>query len=412
MRIALRIAAAAFALLVALAVAFVVFLPRLLSSDAAGRRLQAAARDAVGREVRWQELGVALFPPRLVVSGVDLLDPGGREEVALRAARIDLKVAWLPLLVRQVVIDSLVLEGIELGMVRTGDGLELPVAFPSDADRAAPTTPQPAEQAAPAEGIALAVREFRLVDGVLRLVDRSVSPAITWELRDLGLELEAHALDQPVEFAARGALASGGRLSAEGSLVLGGPLDVQLELREVALAPFRPYLGEVELEGLASGEATLRGSAGAPESLTATLELAGGRIRVDELRATGPVALTVSVEQLAVPQGSFQLDARRAELVYGGAFHKAAGTEAKASGRFRMAPGGDVEVDVERLKIKNANGAGSAALTDARVRVGLRLDPFELDGWQALIPASRFPSCKPPSRRFDSAAERSSTKSS
>ena len=360
-------------------------MPRWLSGETAGRRLQAAARDAVGRDVVWRELGVAFFPPRVVVHDFEVVEPDGRPDLELSAQRIDLRVAWLPLLARQVVVDSLLLDGVALGVVRTAEGIEWPVELTgTEATQGAAATG--GAEPGPSREFSLAIRSFRIAGGRVRLADRTVTPPATWELSDLDAELRASALDAPVVFEASGALGSGGSLRAEGSLELEGPLALELALRDIALLPFAPYLGDLQLSGVANGRAELTGSGGAPEAVTANLELRGGVLALDDLRAAGPISLSLSVEELAAPRGQFELDARGAELDYGGAFRKPAGTEARASGRFESQPDGDLRVDIERVKIKNASGSGSAGL-GASPQVVVRVAAFDVEGWEALVPA-------------------------
>jgi len=383
MRIAFRIAAALLVLAALALGALFLLLPRLLSSDAAARHLQAAARDAIGRDVVWQDLGVGLLPPRVVMRGFEVIDPEGRPEVGFRAGRIDLEIAWLPLLARHVVVDSLVLEGIELRLLRTESGFMLPVDLAREAEpseTAAPPTP-------PDEGgFVLAVRSFRIAEGHLRLEDRSVSPTAIWEVNELDAKLSATALDAPIELALTGALETGGTFRADGSVLLAGPVSLHLALQDVALLPLAPYLGDLKLAGRASGDADLTGRAGVPESITAALKLSDGIVALDDLRAAGPLSVSLSVEGLDAPQGRFELDARRAELVYGDAFRKPPGTEAKATGTFRSEPDGDLRFDIERMKIKNASGSGNASLGKS-FRARGSLASFDLTGWGELIAA-------------------------
>lgn len=387
MKLVIRIAAALLVALVLVVAAVLVLLPRWLSGETAARHLQAAARDVTGRDIAWRELGVELLPPRVVMHGFEVLEPEGSGDLGLRAERIDLEVAWLPLLARHVVIDSLVLEGVALELLRTDAGIVLPVEFAGTGGRAAPG-PEEAPASPPPDdaGFALAVRSFRIVDGRLRLEDRTVVPAVTWELVHLAAELSASALDAPVEFELEGELATGGALRADGSLVLAGPVAFELAVSDLALAPLAPYLGDLELSGVADGRAELAGQAGAPETVSANFELRDGVLVLEDLRAAGPISLSLSVEGLAAPRGRFELDARGAELVYGGAFRKPPGTEAKASGTFSSEPDGELRVDVERMKVKNASGSGSAALGEP-LRASGRVAPFELAGWQELVPA-------------------------
>ncbi len=67
MRLAIRLAGILVVLVVMALIALAVALPRLVRSDAARGRIEEAAREATGREIRYGELDFGLLPPRLVV---------------------------------------------------------------------------------------------------------------------------------------------------------------------------------------------------------------------------------------------------------------------------------------------------------------------------------------------------------
>ncbi len=110
MRLLVR-AALVLTLILVLAVgALAVLMPRIVKSDAVRERIETAARDAVGREVRYEDLDFGLFPPSLLVVGPSVAGPTPKHAPLLEAEELALRVALLPLLARTVVVDSLVLE--------------------------------------------------------------------------------------------------------------------------------------------------------------------------------------------------------------------------------------------------------------------------------------------------------------
>jgi AsmA protein len=391
MRILLRILVGVVVLLVLALGAAAFFLPRLVDTPAVRERIQEAARASLGRELRYEKLSLGLLPPRLVVERPSLAATRA-EGASLEAEGVALQVALVPLLSRAVVIDSLVVEGARVRLVRTKEGLELPVTPPEEgAAGAEPGREAPAQAAQPEEpqagpGVALAVREFALRDATLVLDDRAVSPPVVWELRNLSAQARAESLDAPIPFDFSAELASGGKLRGEGTLTLAGQLDARLELDGVALAPARSYVEADRLGGALSGSVKASGAAEAAR-VSAQLELADGDLALDEIALRGGMSLRADLENLpASPSGSFEIDATAAELVYGEAFRKPPGTQATVSGRLVPQQEGGVGLDEVRLHVRNLDAEGKVR-TGKRLRAELSAPPFELAGWEELVPA-------------------------
>ena len=406
MRRLLRVLAVFVGLCVVLVVALVVAVPRLIEAGVGDEQLREAARRATGRDVSWQELQIGILPPRFELRGVRVVDPADPEETQLAAARTELRLAWLPLLARELRIESLVLEGVEVRLVRGPDGIALPIERSAEpepdpgaggsereveggGDDAAPVAGEVADAADAGGGLSIAVRELRLSDSMLRVRDRTVEPEVVWELGDLEAEVQgAGAALMPLSLTLAGELASGGQLRAAGTLEEDGARSFELDFEEVALQPLQPYLGdEIEVRGRASGSAQLHGAAGEPDTVEAELEIEAGGFRAAELQISGPLALELSLAKLDPPEGNFEMDASGAELVYGSIAKKPAGTEARASGLIRTNPEGGLRIEVQKLKLHNLRGAADLELGAGRKRVALRVPAFDLEGWEALVPA-------------------------
>jgi hypothetical protein len=376
-RLALRIGIALVVLLVVVLGGLVVALPRIASSDAVRARLVAAARDATGREVTWEALSFGLLPPRLVVERPRL---GGPAPVEARA--VDLRVALLPLLTRTVMVDSLAIEGASVRLVRTKDGIALPGAPEK-------TLRTPADEKAPSGGpsFAIAVGKLALRDARLALEDRTVTPAVTWEVLDLEASAAGSSLEGPLDVSVAGRLGSGGSVRARGTARLDGRLDLDVTLDDVALAPARPYLGREPIAGMLSGTVAVDGPAATPASLVAKLTLADAKVAVGTVTLGGTVGLDARLAgDLAAPSGTVEVDASAAEVAYGETFTKPAGTAATFSGRLVPGRPGQLGVEDARLRLKNLQGTGRLAL-GPRTRVELAAPPFDLAGWEALVPA-------------------------
>jgi hypothetical protein len=297
MRILWRALAALAAVLALALVALVVLAPRLLERPELRERVAAAAREATGRELRYERLDLGFLPPRLEVEGVAL--EGGPREAPLRAERVALEVALLPLLARSVVVDTLVVRGVELEVARTKQGIELPIRPPPEAPGSKPEVGAKgdAERVAEDAGVSVAVRELRIERSSVALVDRTLRPAVTWKLDEIEARAEGRlAPGTPIDFELDARL-GGAPLHVEGEAALEGALDAKLALADFALAKLQPYLPpELRLAGTADLEVAAKGE-------------------LD--RFAGPLAL----------------DLGEAEITQGESFRKPAGERAALSGR-------------------------------------------------------------------------------
>jgi uncharacterized protein YhdP len=106
----LRVIAAVVGVVAVAGVALALLLPRVLASDAVRGRIQTAAAEALGREVRYAELEPSFFPPALLVQGVAVAGASAQAPPLVEAERATLRVALLPLLSRRLRID-VALEG-------------------------------------------------------------------------------------------------------------------------------------------------------------------------------------------------------------------------------------------------------------------------------------------------------------
>jgi hypothetical protein len=343
MRLALRALLALLALLTLALIALAVLGPRLIDRPEVRERIAAAAQAATGRTLRYERLGFGLLPPRLEAVGVAL--EGGAEDAPLRAQSVALEVALLPLLARSVLIDTLVVSGAELTLVRTTHGIELPLEPPPKGKQA------PEEEAggdAEGGGISLAVRELRIEDTRLTLLDRTLRPPQAWQLTDLDAVATGRiAKGTPVAFTLDAKLA-GAPLHLEGELSLGGPLDVKLALADFALAALGPYL---------PAPLTLAGSA--------DIEL---HVKGDLEHFEGPLALELT----------------DAEITRGATFHKPAGDRAAFAGR--LVRNGDVlRIEDGQLALRDATFALSAEVAP-QPYAKLDAARFELSSFAGWLP--------------------------
>jgi len=370
-------------------------LPRWIESDGFRDVLVAAARGATGRDVAWDDLSLALLPPRLVATQLRV---GDAAAPLVLSERVDMRIAAAPLLARVLLVDSLALEGVTWRIVRGGDGVELPIAkhdTPSAAASAAVAPPastgstaqrEPAAPSASGPALRFAVRSVALHRSRIVWDDRVATPPVSIEVREVEGRAEGTSADAPADVSLAGTLASGGTLRVGGTATRDGTIDLEATLDGVDLAPFAAYFGRnFALTGRVGGTLRARGPAAAPEALEADLEVADASLRAGDVAAQGPVAIKARLHRaVAVPEGDFEVDATRAQLsAYGGAFKKPPGAPATASGKLVRDANGRLGVDAVRLSIKNMNG---------QMRVtpdGVHFDaaPFDLTGWGEVIPA-------------------------
>jgi len=330
---------------VALAVAaLAVLAPRLIERPEVRERISAAAKDATGRTLRYETLGFGLLPPRLEVTGVAL--EGGPQDAPLRAAAVELELALLSLLARSVLVDTLVLRGAELTLVRTKQGIELPIEPP-------PRAPDEAkEEGSGADGrgggVSIAVREVRIEDTRLTLLDRSVRPAAEWVFDALDATLHGRlGEDAPLDFDVAAGL-HGARLHASGEASLAGKLDAKLALDDFPLERLAPYLPP----GL-----VLRGPA--------DLELAP---QGEPAKFAGPL----------------RVDLTAVEIVRGDSFRKPAGDRATFDGRL-VREGDAIRIEDGQLALRDVTLAVRAELAP-RTRARLDAKRFELSGFSGWLP--------------------------
>jgi AsmA protein len=308
----------------------------------------------------------------------------------LEVEQVDLRLALLPLLARTVVIDSLALEGVTLRVTRGPEGIELPVApVPAGAE---PVPAPPGSEEPEAGALRVALGEVRLTRSRLILEDRAVAPAVTWDLGDVELRARGSTLDGPIDVALSGELASGGHVGVEGKVRLDGEVDLAVKLDDLALVRASPYLAEYlgpkgGLAGTLVARVVAKGPVASPTRLEADVRLADGRVETGDVRLLGGATLRADLEGgLEAASGTFELDATDAELVYGESFHKPRGMPAKLAGR--LVPGKDGQLAIEDLRVRAANLEASGKLRGgAPTRVELAVPPFDLRGWDELLPA-------------------------
>ncbi len=327
-------------------VALAVLAPRLIDRPELRERIALAAQAATGRTLQYERLDVGLLPLRLEAFGAAL--EGGPKHAPLRAERVALEVALLPLLARTVLVDTLVVRGAELTLVRGRNGIELPIA-PPVRQKAEPSPDGEDAASAAGGGVSLALREVRIEQSRVTLRDDTVRPPVAWTLDALDLRARGRLLvDAPIPFELTADL-HGAKLQIEGEASRAGALDLRIALAKFPLERLQPYLpAPLTLAGAADLELALKG------------ELA---------RFAGPLSVELSA----------------AEITRGATFRKPAGERAAFEGRL-VRDGAALRIEDGLLALADAELAVSAEIAP-RVRARLAAPRIELASFDGWLPA-------------------------
>ncbi len=381
------------AVLVLALVAAVVLLPKLAESEEVRRQLMAAGSEATGRDVAFGELDVALLPPGLRMTDARVSGVAESDPPFLEAATIDLRLSWLSLLSFSVVVDSLVVEGATLRMVRGEDGLVLPI-LETDTEGASPTE-APSASEAPAgsaedEALSLAVRDVRLRETRVIFEDQTTEPPVLVEVSNLAGHAEGSLLPRRLDFDFSGGLSSGGSLRLHGHASADGEAEVKVDLSDVRIDPFAVYAPPTmgALAGSLSGEVAIEHAAqsGEADRLVFDLRLDEGDVALDDVTMRGALkASGVLRDPTGSPAGDFSIDATSAELRYAESFAKPVGTPARATGKLAAGSDGVVRIEGTKLKVDALEADVDAEVGDA-TEVEITAPAFELGSVARLFP--------------------------
>jgi hypothetical protein len=294
--------------LVGLALLMLVIVPYIVSLDSIKGQIVAHLEAALQRQVDVGAVRLQL----LSGLGAGLEDvtiynsPGWQQPYLMKAGRLSVKVAWRPLLRRQVEITQMLLSDGEIIIERDAQG-RLNIA-----DHAV-STPEsteilPAEVQRSTDGEetqarsnlleALSVSEVSLQKMQITFVDHLVVPGqetIT-TLNDIRLRVQDVTLGTPMPIELIATMSTDGSQNirlhgsvgpvAENMAVESIPIDIYLRATDVHLDKFTPYLSaNVPLsQGRLAADVTVEGSIDSSLHLTNTLSLADAMLREESMR--------------------------------------------------------------------------------------------------------------------------------
>jgi len=327
----------------------------LVRSDRLREELELRASATLGASVRSGTLSLSWPPPRIRVHRPELISAEGGSS-PLQAEFMDLRLQLAPLLRGRIAPRSIEIHAAVLRLVRDSGGIRLAGSRPTAADNA-PRAKEPAERSPPA----LAFEDLRVHGGRVVLRDSSSGPEVLLQVEDIEARLGPFS-GEALALQARGALSRGGRFTAAGELS-NGRLKLTADLDSLDLSQLAELLGGAsELSARASGRVVVEAEEAVQsgrwrlDHLIAELQLADAVLRIKQVEMLGTVALHAELAtDLARPGCRFRLDATRAELRYGEAYHKPSGTGAHVTGELTLAADGSLHVDNLRLKVGRAS---------------------------------------------------------
>lgn len=360
-------------------------LPGWVDSPAVRTRIEEAARDATGREFHYETLSFGVLPPRLRVVDPSLAGETPSDPPFAEAHEVSLRVALLPLLSRSLVLEKLVIDQPVVRLVRDSTGLRLPEREKPE-PKEKKGTHEPREGGADESGVSLAVKAASLRGGRILFEDRTVKPAAEIEV---GLDANAAFSQTEPTKVDLDATLGGGRMNVAGEAdLLAQQSQWKAKLDGIDLAVIKPYLSDGRsASGSLSG--TIEGSGNpASPALTADLKLSDGVVQIRDIGLRGPLSVKAQLSGGDEPRsGDFDVDATDAALdAYQGAYQKPAGKPGSVKGKFVSKPDGSIAVDDLELKIHNLDARGKVDV-GKRVQAELTAPPFDLTGWDELVPA-------------------------
>ncbi len=275
-----------------------------------GVRLKAEAEAGAGpAAVKVADIAVALQGLQAGFAGATET-PLRIESVALEGGAYDLGANLLTL-------SKLAVEGGAVDLRREADGaLNLVLLFAPPQTGAIARERTEAEAGGhPFQFLAKVVSVSRLQASVSDLGVKPDGPLI--HLADVGVTLSEVDGKSPMRFEVGMAVAEGGRIRTAGTVAPQTPsVDAEVEVAELALAPFQPYVGRALTASLTSGSFSLKGAlrhgvkAGGPQT---TFQ---GGFKLDDLRLveTGVKDTLAGWKSLQTDQLTLDLEPNRVEI--------------------------------------------------------------------------------------------------
>ncbi len=303
--------------IIVLVVAAALIIPHVVNINRYRPQIQAELQKRLGRSVTLGEMSLSLLPPSFqvtnpVVSESPQFNTG---KPFATAEKLSVKVAFWPLLHKQVEVNSLELARPHVELVRNSQGIwnfatlgenapAAPVKSPAPASTPAPAKPQPQstpENKQPAGGLSLA--NLTITDGQVAITDQQKhqSRAV---YDHIDLDVSDFAPDQQFSIKAAAHLPGSGSqtVSLEGkggpikqADIINTPFDGSIKLDQVAISAAEKFLNSQTLSGIEaqiSGNASVKNSGG---KLSSAGDVHVTNARIKTVDVGYPIALKYDV---------------------------------------------------------------------------------------------------------------------
>jgi AsmA protein len=278
MKTLLKILAALVGIVVLLIVVAAVVIPLFFDPNDYKDEIAKAVQQETGRELRIEgDIGLSVFPWLGVDLGTVALGnpPGFSEPVFARSEQVKVRVKLLPLLQREIQMDTVTVKGLRVNLERNAAGntnwedLVQATTQPPDKPAEAPGE----EQRAPAIS-ALAVGGLDVRDANLSYLDAATGDR--YVIRELDLETQELALDTPVGLALTFAF-EGTEPEVSGQVEGTAELTVDLDRRQYTVS-------DLELDTNLAGATIPGGKLQVALAANSVYDEAKGRVRVTDLQ--------------------------------------------------------------------------------------------------------------------------------
>tara|TARA_Y100000590_G_scaffold49560_1_gene52395 strand:- start:4572 stop:6785 length:2214 start_codon:yes stop_codon:yes gene_type:complete len=391
----------------------VALLPSLVGSETVRSELMAASAQATGREVKFGELSFSFSPPKLQIDDVYIAGEGADTAPFLKCRKIELKFSLLSILALAPVVDSLLVDGAEVHLIKTPKGILFPGTQRvtgeeknqlSISDLSSPDLSELAEPNSKSSSVVdresgasidndlsdppalkVAVQYVSLRNSHLKFEDRTKGPDFTISILDISADAEGDLFANNLSFEVEGRLDSGGKVSVNGKLTQDSLVEIYSVFKNVEMATFSPYAPSelTALEGLLSGGVSfLRAS---EDRIEFDLDLESGKLQIEDIKMSGFLSAEGELSGTrSSGSGDFKIDATEARLEYGTIFRKPVGTPATAAGRLSNRDG---VLNLEKTKLKISSlEADVSALIEEDASVQVDAERFSIDPLLDLFP--------------------------
>jgi AsmA protein len=324
-----------FLALIGLLVVILAVLPYVISLEGVKERIVAQAETALQRDVDIGQVRLQLLTG--LGAGLEQLTisnpPGWQRPDFVKVGTLSVKVAFWPLLQRNIEVSRLILSDGEIVIERDDKGRMNydDLVAPKPGTEKAPPAPPPdttPRGTSPLAGLLVSKVSLRNVD--VTFIDRQVVPgkSLTTTAQDVQVDITDVALNTPIDFSMAASLLTDGGRNVKLRGRLGPipasmefdqtPLDVTLQAQDLVLDSLTPYMGpepaltagrlgaDLTVQGKLGGTLDLKGSLSLAQAVLPTTTDGGKPAPLPEVKLSQEI--TVDMEQAMLQLAYLRLD--------------------------------------------------------------------------------------------------------